>query len=54
MIEDRVVCRFGEIQIRKIMSLTLAVDHRLVDGALGARFLEAIRDYLEAPQKLAE
>lgn len=54
MIEDRVVFRQGGIQVRKIMTLTLAGDHRIVDGAVGAQFLEAIRDALEAPAKLVE
>jgi pyruvate dehydrogenase E2 component (dihydrolipoamide acetyltransferase) len=48
-IEDRVVVRQGGIHIRKIMTMTLAADHRLVDGAVGARFLERIRDMLENP-----
>ena len=52
--EDRVICRQGNIQIRKMMTLTLAADHRLVDGAVGAQFLEVIRDALEVPQKLVE
>jgi pyruvate dehydrogenase E2 component (dihydrolipoamide acetyltransferase) len=54
MIADRVVFRQGGIQVRKIMALTLSADHRLVDGAMGAQFLEVIRDALEAPQKLVE
>jgi len=54
MIEDRVVFRQGSIRVRKIMTLVLAVDHRIVDGAVGAQFLEAIRDALEAPAKLVE
>jgi pyruvate dehydrogenase E2 component (dihydrolipoamide acetyltransferase) len=54
VIEDRVVCQQGCMRIRQIMTLTLAADHRLVDGAVGAQFLEMIRDLLEAPQKLAE
>jgi pyruvate dehydrogenase E2 component (dihydrolipoamide acetyltransferase) len=54
MIEDRVVARQGNIEIRKMMTLTLAVDHRLVDGSVGAQFLETIRDVLEAPGQLAE
>ena len=52
--EDRVICRQGNIQIRKMMTLTLAADHRLVDGAVGAQFLETIRDALEIPQKLVD
>jgi pyruvate dehydrogenase E2 component (dihydrolipoamide acetyltransferase) len=54
MIADRVVFRQGGIQVRKIMALTLSADHRLVDGAMGAQFLEVIRDALEAPQRLVE
>jgi len=54
MIADRVVARQGTIEIRKVMTLTLAADHRLVDGAVGAQFLETIRDALEAPQKLVD
>ena len=53
-IEDRPVCRMGKIQTRKMMTLTLSVDHRLVDGAVGAQFLEVLRDALEAPEKLVE
>ena len=39
----------GEIEVATVMSLTLSVDHRVIDGALGATFLEAIRQNLEAP-----
>jgi len=53
VIQDCVVCRHGGIQIRKMMTMTLSVDHRLVDGAVGAQFIEMIRDLLEAPQRLA-
>ena len=39
---------FGEgIAIRQMMRLTLSADHRLVDGELGARFLNAVRSRLE-------
>jgi len=53
-VQDRVVFRQGGIQVRKVMALTLSVDHRLVDGMQGAQFLEVIRDGLEAPQRLVE
>jgi pyruvate dehydrogenase E2 component (dihydrolipoamide acetyltransferase) len=37
------------IVVRSIMKLTLSADHRLVDGVLGARFLDAVRRRLEDP-----
>ncbi|HUU10195.1 MAG TPA: dihydrolipoamide acetyltransferase family protein [Phycisphaerae bacterium] len=54
VIQDRVVYRQGGIQVRSMMTMTLSVDHRLVDGAVGAQFLETIRDLLEVPQKLVD
>jgi pyruvate dehydrogenase E2 component (dihydrolipoamide acetyltransferase) len=47
--EERVVARKGQMVIRNMMSCTLAVDHRVVDGALGARFLQTLRAYVEQP-----
>jgi pyruvate dehydrogenase E2 component (dihydrolipoamide acetyltransferase) len=47
--EQRVVVRDGEMVIRNMMSCTLAVDHRVVDGALGAQFLQTLRAYIEQP-----
>ncbi len=39
----------GDIVAATVMSLTLSVDHRVIDGALGATFLDAIRRNLENP-----
>ena len=39
----------GTISVATIMSLTLSVDHRAIDGALGAEFLARITHYLENP-----
>jgi pyruvate dehydrogenase E2 component (dihydrolipoamide acetyltransferase) len=47
--EERVVARKGEMVIRTMMSCTLAVDHRVVDGAMGAQFLQTLRTYIEQP-----
>ena len=38
-----------EIEIKTLMSLTLSVDHRIIDGALGAQLLGTIVDLLENP-----
>jgi pyruvate/2-oxoglutarate dehydrogenase complex dihydrolipoamide acyltransferase (E2) component len=46
------VVRDGEIQIRLMMPLSLSYDHRLVDGAAAARFLNDLKGYLEAPGRL--
>jgi pyruvate dehydrogenase E2 component (dihydrolipoamide acetyltransferase) len=40
------------IQARLMMPLSLAYDHRLVDGGVAARFLNDIIGYLEAPSRL--
>src|SRR5471032_1276322 len=47
--EERVVVRKGEMVVRNMMSCTLAVDHRVVDGALGAQFLLTLKAYIEQP-----
>ncbi|UFM64301.1 pyruvate dehydrogenase complex dihydrolipoamide acetyltransferase [Paracoccus sp. MA] len=39
----------GEVVVRNVMSMTLSVDHRVIDGALGAQLLEAIVKHLENP-----
>ncbi|MDJ0827175.1 MAG: pyruvate dehydrogenase complex dihydrolipoamide acetyltransferase [Rhodobacter sp.] len=44
-----VVGEDGELTVATVMSVTLSVDHRVIDGALGAEFLAAIKDNLENP-----
>jgi len=46
------VVRDGEIEKRFMMPLSLSYDHRLLDGATAARFLNEIIGYLENPGKL--
>lgn len=48
-IEEKPVVRNGQIVIGNTMMLTLACDHRTVDGATGAQFLQTLRQYLENP-----
>ena len=47
--EEQPVVRHGEIVIGRIAAFTLAADHRVVDGAVGARLLAALRERLEDP-----
>lgn len=46
-IRDRVISLDGEIAIRPTMSLTLSCDHRVLDGATAAKFLQDLADTLE-------
>ncbi|GJL84818.1 MAG: acetyltransferase component of pyruvate dehydrogenase complex [Micavibrio sp.] len=39
----------GEIKIKTVMSCTLSTDHRAVDGAVGAEFLQILKEYIENP-----
>ncbi len=48
-VKKPVVDKDGAIGIATVMSVTLSVDHRVIDGALGAQLLSAIKDNLEAP-----
>jgi len=42
----------GKIEPRSYMEITIAVDHRILDGAMGARFLEKIVELVENPELL--
>ena len=48
-IVEKPVVRNGEIVVGNTMKLTLACDHRTVDGATGAQFLETLKTYIENP-----
>ena len=47
--EQRPVVINGQISIATIMTVTLSCDHRVVDGAVGAEFLSAFKEYIENP-----
>jgi len=48
-VKKPVVGKDGELSVATVMSVTLSVDHRVIDGALGATLLNAIVDNLENP-----
>ncbi len=48
-VKKPIVGKDGELAVATIMSTTLSVDHRVIDGALGANLLNAIKDNLENP-----
>jgi pyruvate dehydrogenase E2 component (dihydrolipoamide acetyltransferase) len=47
--EKRAVVRGGEIATATLMTVTLTCDHRVVDGAIGARWLSAFKSMIENP-----
>ena len=53
-IEDKAVVIDGDIAVRKMMAVTLSIDHRMNDGAVAAAFLQVVTDALESPDTLAE
>ena len=50
--EQRPVVRDGAVAVRTMMTCTLSVDHRAVDGALGAEFLQEFKKLVEDPLAL--
>ena len=50
--EQRPVVRNGSLAVATVMSVTLSVDHRAVDGAVGAEFLAAFKKLIEDPMTM--
>src|SRR5690625_7699243 len=51
-IVEKPVVKDGEIVSGNTMKVTLSCDHRVIDGALGAQFLQTLKSYLENPMIL--
>ncbi|GAB5376969.1 MAG: pyruvate dehydrogenase complex dihydrolipoamide acetyltransferase [Acuticoccus sp.] len=49
---QRPVVKNGALAVATVMTVTLSVDHRAVDGALGAAVLQAFKGFVEAPMRL--
>jgi len=47
--EERPVVRDGQLAVATVMSVTLSADHRVVDGAVGAEWLQAFKGYIQQP-----
>lgn len=43
----------GQVVVRRRMRLTLSIDHRVIDGAMGGRFLRTLRGLLEHPAQIS-
>ena len=51
-VKKPVVDAEGNLSVATVMSVTLSVDHRVIDGALGAQLLSAIKSHLENPMAM--
>jgi len=51
-VRDEPVVRDGAVVAGKRLALTLSCDHRVIDGAVGARFLDALRALIERPMQI--
>jgi pyruvate dehydrogenase E2 component (dihydrolipoamide acetyltransferase) len=51
-VSDKVVVRDGQMVVRKLMTVTLSGDHRVIDGAIGAEYLRELKALLEHPMRL--
>jgi len=50
--EQRAIVRNGQVVPAEVMSVTLSGDHRVVDGAVGAQFLQAFKQLIEDPIRI--
>ena len=48
-IEETPVVEGGAVVVRPLMKVTMSCDHRVIDGATGARFLQTLKEMLEEP-----
>jgi pyruvate dehydrogenase E2 component (dihydrolipoamide acetyltransferase) len=51
-IKQTPIVKNGQIVVGNIMKVTLACDHRVVDGAIGSAFLQTLKSYLEDPVRI--
>ncbi|WP_338791880.1 pyruvate dehydrogenase complex dihydrolipoamide acetyltransferase [Bernardetia sp. MNP-M8] len=51
-ITQQPIVKDGEIVVGNIMKMTLSCDHRVVDGAVGAAFLQTLKEFMENPLKM--
>ena len=50
--EQRAVVKNGELAVANVMTVTLTCDHRVVDGATGAKWLAAFKTFVEDPMTM--
>jgi pyruvate dehydrogenase E2 component (dihydrolipoamide acetyltransferase) len=51
-VEEKPIVSDGQLEVRQRMRVTMSCDHRVIDGATGAKFLQTVRGYIENPLSL--
>ena len=51
-VEEKPMVVDGQLEVRSRMRVTMSCDHRVIDGATGAKFLQTVRNYIENPLSL--
>jgi pyruvate dehydrogenase E2 component (dihydrolipoamide acetyltransferase) len=51
-VEEKVVVEKGEMVVRPRMRMTMSCDHRVIDGATGAKFLQTVQEMIEDPMMM--
>lgn len=51
-INDRPIAINGKVEVRPMITATLAADHRATDGSTGSHFLQAVKEHLQHPETL--
>jgi pyruvate dehydrogenase E2 component (dihydrolipoamide acetyltransferase) len=50
--EERAIVKDGKIEVATMMTVTMSCDHRVVDGATGAKFLQTLKTFIEEPASM--
>jgi pyruvate dehydrogenase E2 component (dihydrolipoamide acetyltransferase) len=50
--EERAIVKGGKVEVATIMTVTMSCDHRVVDGATGAKFLQTFKQFIEEPASM--
>jgi pyruvate dehydrogenase E2 component (dihydrolipoamide acetyltransferase) len=51
-VREEPVARHGKVQVRRVMTVTLSVDHRPIDGVTAARWMRLFTTLLEDPEQI--
>jgi pyruvate dehydrogenase E2 component (dihydrolipoamide acetyltransferase) len=50
--EERAIIKDGKVEVATLMTVTMSCDHRVVDGATGAKFLQTFKQFIEEPASM--